>query len=196
MAAIKGLSEAKIAKIREASAKLVAASLFCTGFEVMERRKVVAKLTTGSKSLDELLGESVLHPRTHKLVGWGGRKIWPCLARSAGGRGNPQNFDESPTAKVEFLGKNSPKNQLAPTPPSAKRCVGGGRVEISARPNPIESTVGSHLFLVSLTDAGACVVSVEVYSFDFSLSLSLRYCRLVYALHWFCSWLELSHCLT
>lgn len=59
LAAIKGLSEAKISKIREAAAKLVAASLFCTGFEVMERRKIVAKLTTGSKTLDELLGGGI-----------------------------------------------------------------------------------------------------------------------------------------
>uniref|UniRef100_A0A6A7GAV1 Meiotic recombinase Dmc1 n=1 Tax=Hirondellea gigas TaxID=1518452 RepID=A0A6A7GAV1_9CRUS len=57
--AIKGLSEAKVAKIKEASSKLITASLFCTGFDVLERRKDVLRLSTGCKAFDELLGGGI-----------------------------------------------------------------------------------------------------------------------------------------
>eukprot|EP01083_Nonionella_stella_P259974 887019_1 len=56
---IKGLSEAKVTKIREAAGKLVAASLFCTGSDVAVRRKNVVKISSGSKALDELLGGGI-----------------------------------------------------------------------------------------------------------------------------------------
>lgn len=54
---IKGLSEAKIDKIREAGRKLdTRGSCFKTGVEVKEKRKQVLHVTTGSTALDKILG--------------------------------------------------------------------------------------------------------------------------------------------
>jgi hypothetical protein len=54
---IRGLSDAKIEKIRDAARKLdCRGNQFKTGNEVKERRKMVIKLTTGSKALDAILG--------------------------------------------------------------------------------------------------------------------------------------------
>ncbi|KAL5265965.1 hypothetical protein ACHWQZ_G006568 [Mnemiopsis leidyi] len=52
---IKGLSEAKVEKIKEVS-KTLCDSGFVTAFEVSERRKNIFKVSTGSKELDKLLG--------------------------------------------------------------------------------------------------------------------------------------------
>lgn len=58
--AIKGLSEAKIDKIKEAARKLdCRGSAFKTGLEVKERRKQVIHLTTGSTALDAILGGGI-----------------------------------------------------------------------------------------------------------------------------------------
>jgi len=55
---VKGLSEAKIDKILEASQKLVELS-FQTAGAYLEKRKEVIYLTTGSKQLDSLLGSGI-----------------------------------------------------------------------------------------------------------------------------------------
>ena len=53
---IKGLSEAKVDKIRETAKKLDSrGSQFKTGMEVRDKRKQVVQITTGSTALDKIL---------------------------------------------------------------------------------------------------------------------------------------------
>ncbi|KAF8526500.1 hypothetical protein JB92DRAFT_3081598 [Gautieria morchelliformis] len=52
---IKGLSEAKVEKIKDAVAKCLGSS-FATGLEVQEKRQTVQFISTGSKSVDAILG--------------------------------------------------------------------------------------------------------------------------------------------
>lgn len=60
MIAIKGLTEAKVEKIKEAARKLdCRGGLFKTGLEMKEKRKAVIKMTTGSTALDKILGGGV-----------------------------------------------------------------------------------------------------------------------------------------
>ena len=55
--AIKGLSEAKIEKIREAAKKLdCRGAAFKTGLEMKDRRRQIIHLTTGCTALDGILG--------------------------------------------------------------------------------------------------------------------------------------------
>ncbi|XP_026273975.1 meiotic recombination protein DMC1/LIM15 homolog [Frankliniella occidentalis] len=55
LAAIKGFSEAKVDKIKEACAKIDQHS-FMTALQVSDKRREVFKITTGSKEFDKLLG--------------------------------------------------------------------------------------------------------------------------------------------
>ncbi|KAJ7528024.1 hypothetical protein O6H91_16G080400 [Diphasiastrum complanatum] len=55
---IKGLSEAKVDKILEAAEKIVHVG-YVTGNEVLQKRKSVVRITTGSQALDELLGGGI-----------------------------------------------------------------------------------------------------------------------------------------
>ncbi|XP_038639779.1 meiotic recombination protein DMC1/LIM15 homolog [Scyliorhinus canicula] len=55
---IKGLSEAKVEKIKEAANKLIEPG-FLTAFEYSEKRKTVFHITTGSQELDKLLGGGI-----------------------------------------------------------------------------------------------------------------------------------------
>eukprot|EP00871_Galdieria_phlegrea_P005569 jgi/Galph1/6012/GphlegSOOS_G4658.1 len=55
---IKGLSEAKVDKVRECAYK-ISNSSFVSGLEVKERRKNLMHITTGSSALDDLLGGGV-----------------------------------------------------------------------------------------------------------------------------------------
>jgi Rad51/Helix-hairpin-helix domain len=58
--AIKGLSEAKVEKIREAARKLdCRGSQFKSGLEVKEKRKAVISVTTGSTELNKILGGGI-----------------------------------------------------------------------------------------------------------------------------------------
>ncbi|KAF8514843.1 Rad51-domain-containing protein [Hysterangium stoloniferum] len=52
---IKGLSEAKVEKIKEAVGKILGSS-FSTGLEVQDKRQAVQFISTGSKSVDAILG--------------------------------------------------------------------------------------------------------------------------------------------
>ncbi|KAI0094341.1 Rad51-domain-containing protein [Irpex rosettiformis] len=52
---IKGMSEAKVEKIKEAAHKILGSS-FATGLEVQEKRKRVLTISTGSKNVDTILG--------------------------------------------------------------------------------------------------------------------------------------------
>ncbi len=53
---IKGLTEARIEKIRDACRKLNPKSNFLTGLEVKTKRKQVIRVTTGSEAFDTILG--------------------------------------------------------------------------------------------------------------------------------------------
>jgi hypothetical protein len=55
---IKGMSEAKVTKIREVAIKLVGFG-FHTGTYMLEKRKHVVRITTGSENLDTLLGGGI-----------------------------------------------------------------------------------------------------------------------------------------
>lgn len=55
---IKGFSEAKVDKLKEACAKLLPSS-FITGIEALEKRQQVYRISTGSKEFDKLLGGGV-----------------------------------------------------------------------------------------------------------------------------------------
>lgn len=58
LCSIKGLSEAKVDKILEATSK-ISFSGFVTGNDFMNRRKRVIRITTGSSTLDNLLGGGI-----------------------------------------------------------------------------------------------------------------------------------------
>ncbi|XP_068650500.1 meiotic recombination protein DMC1 homolog [Aristolochia californica] len=58
LTSIKGLSEAKVDKICEATEKIVNFG-YVTGSDVLLRRKSVIRITTGSQALDELLGGGI-----------------------------------------------------------------------------------------------------------------------------------------
>jgi meiotic recombination protein DMC1 len=55
---IKGMSEAKVDKIKEAAAKLVSSG-FITGVDFAQKRKQVIKITTGAKEFDKILGGGI-----------------------------------------------------------------------------------------------------------------------------------------
>ncbi|KAH8916122.1 Rad51-domain-containing protein [Atractiella rhizophila] len=57
---IKGLSEIKVDKIKDAASKILPTAFsFSTGVEVATRREKVVMITTGSKQLDAMLGGGV-----------------------------------------------------------------------------------------------------------------------------------------
>lgn len=56
---IKGMSEAKVEKIKEAAHKILGSS-FATGLEVQDKRRRVIMISTGSKAVDTILGGMLL----------------------------------------------------------------------------------------------------------------------------------------
>lgn len=56
---IKGLSEAKVDKILDAAGKLSSTSRLSTASDVLERRKRIMRITTGSAEFDKLLGGGI-----------------------------------------------------------------------------------------------------------------------------------------
>jgi meiotic recombination protein DMC1 len=68
--AIKGLSEAKVEKIKEAARKIdTRGSLFKSGLEAKERRKSIVHVTTGSSALDKILGGGIETSSITELFG-------------------------------------------------------------------------------------------------------------------------------
>ncbi len=68
--AIKGLSDAKVEKIKEVCKKLdCRGSSFKTGLEMKEKRKHVIHLTTGSAALDGILGGGIETSSITELFG-------------------------------------------------------------------------------------------------------------------------------
>lgn len=65
---IKGLSEAKVEKIKEAAHKILGSS-FATGFEVQDRRKRILIISTGSKSVDAMLGGGIMSQSLTEVYG-------------------------------------------------------------------------------------------------------------------------------
>ncbi|KAF9269973.1 Rad51-domain-containing protein [Marasmius fiardii PR-910] len=69
MLKIKGMSEAKVEKIKEAAHKMLGSS-FTTGIELQEKRKRVFTLSTGSKSVDGMLGGGVMSQSITEVSHW------------------------------------------------------------------------------------------------------------------------------
>jgi len=59
LSAIKGLSEAKVDKIKESVEKVCGKGLLLTGFDYMLKRSKVFKVSTGSASVDAILGGGI-----------------------------------------------------------------------------------------------------------------------------------------
>ena len=55
---IKGITEKKIIKIQQAALKIKDGG-FTSGFDLLEKRKQILRITTGSTNLDELLGGGI-----------------------------------------------------------------------------------------------------------------------------------------
>ncbi|KAG6832552.1 hypothetical protein H0H92_000181 [Tricholoma furcatifolium] len=68
MLKIKGMSEAKVEKIKEAAHKILGSS-FATGVEVQDRRKRVLTISTGSKSVDGILGGGIMSQSISEVYG-------------------------------------------------------------------------------------------------------------------------------
>lgn len=67
---IKGLTEARVDKIKEAARKLDSrGSNFKTGLEMKEKRKQIVHITTGASSLDRILGGGVETASITELFG-------------------------------------------------------------------------------------------------------------------------------
>ncbi len=68
--AIKGLTEARVEKIREAAKKLdCRGTAFKTGLEVKEKRRNIVHVTTGSAALDKILGGGIETASITELFG-------------------------------------------------------------------------------------------------------------------------------
>ncbi|KAI6167351.1 Rad51-domain-containing protein [Pisolithus thermaeus] len=65
---IKGMSEAKVEKIKEAAQKITGSS-FATGVEVQDRRRRVLCISTGSKSVDSILGGGLMSQSITEVYG-------------------------------------------------------------------------------------------------------------------------------
>ncbi|KAI0068167.1 Rad51-domain-containing protein [Artomyces pyxidatus] len=68
MLKIKGMSEAKVEKIKEAAHKVMGSS-FATGLEMQDKRKKVLVVSTGSKSVDGILGGGLMSQSITEVYG-------------------------------------------------------------------------------------------------------------------------------
>ncbi|KAF7339290.1 RecA family ATPase [Mycena sanguinolenta] len=68
MLKIKGMSEAKVEKIKEAAHKILGSS-FATGVEIQDKRKRVLVISTGSKSVDGILGGGIMSQSISEVYG-------------------------------------------------------------------------------------------------------------------------------
>lgn len=68
MLKIKGMSEAKVEKIKEAAQKILGSS-FATGVEVQDKRKRVISISTGSKLVDTILGGGIMSQSISEVYG-------------------------------------------------------------------------------------------------------------------------------
>ncbi|RYG67986.1 hypothetical protein EON64_06175 [archaeon] len=67
---IKGITEARVEKIKEAAKKLdLRGNMFKTGVEVKEKRKSIVHITTGATSLDKILGGGIETSSITELFG-------------------------------------------------------------------------------------------------------------------------------
>ncbi|GJE85887.1 meiotic recombination protein dmc1 [Phanerochaete sordida] len=65
---IKGMSEAKVEKIKEAAHKILGSS-FATGLEIQDKRKRVLTISTGSKNVDTILGGGIMSQSITEVYG-------------------------------------------------------------------------------------------------------------------------------
>ncbi|KAA1468023.1 Rad51-domain-containing protein [Dentipellis sp. KUC8613] len=68
MLKIKGMSEAKVEKIKEAAHKVLGSS-FATGLEMQDKRKRVLAISTGSKLVDAMLGGGIMSQSISEVYG-------------------------------------------------------------------------------------------------------------------------------
>ncbi|KAL4246973.1 RecA family protein [Abortiporus biennis] len=68
MLKIKGMSDAKVEKIKEAAHKILGSS-FATGLEIQEKRKRVLIISTGSKNVDTILGGGIMSQSISEVYG-------------------------------------------------------------------------------------------------------------------------------
>ncbi|QRW24868.1 meiotic recombination protein DMC1, related protein [Rhizoctonia solani] len=68
MLKIKGMSEAKVEKIKEAAQKMLGSS-FQTGMQVSDKRKRVLQISSGSKSVDGMLGGGFMSQSISEVYG-------------------------------------------------------------------------------------------------------------------------------
>ncbi|KAI0727820.1 Rad51-domain-containing protein, partial [Fomitopsis betulina] len=68
MLKIKGMSEAKVEKIKEAAHKTLGSS-FATGLEIQDKRKRVLMISTGSKAVDTILGGGIMSQSISEVYG-------------------------------------------------------------------------------------------------------------------------------
>ncbi|KAG9098999.1 Meiotic recombination protein dmc1 [Ceratobasidium sp. UAMH 11750] len=68
IAKLKGMSEAKVEKIKEASQKILGSS-FQTGVQVSDKRKRVIQVSSGSKSVDTMLGGGFMSQSISEVYG-------------------------------------------------------------------------------------------------------------------------------
>ncbi|KAF7330049.1 RecA family ATPase [Mycena kentingensis (nom. inval.)] len=68
MLKIKGMSEAKVEKIKDAANKIMGSS-FATGVEVQDKRKRVFTISTGSKAVDQIMGGGVWSQSISEVYG-------------------------------------------------------------------------------------------------------------------------------
>ncbi|KAJ7050436.1 Rad51-domain-containing protein [Mycena amicta] len=68
MMKIKGMSEAKVDKVKDAASKIMGSS-FATGVEVQEKRKRVFTVSTGSKAVDTIMGGGITSQSISEVYG-------------------------------------------------------------------------------------------------------------------------------
>lgn len=111
---IKGISDAKLDKIKEAAMKIEGGG-FMNGVEVLNKRKMVLKISSGSKKLDELLGGGIESMSITEVYGeyrTGKTQLCHTLAVTAqlprvmgGGGGKVLFLDAEGTFRPEKIGK-------------------------------------------------------------------------------------------
>lgn len=130
--AIKGFSDAKVEKIREAARKLdIRGGCFKSGLEMKEKRRTIIRITTGSNALDNILGGGIETGSITELFGefrTGKTQICHTICvtgqlafESKGGQGKVIYMDtEGTLLAIDACGSSSTRHCLfrAPPPPA------------------------------------------------------------------------------
>ncbi|KAJ6504405.1 Rad51-domain-containing protein [Mycena vulgaris] len=131
MLKIKGMSEAKVEKIKEAAHKILGSS-FATGVEVQDKRKKVVTISTGSKSVDSILGGGIMS----QSISEGAHCLRLCSSYSYAQR---SVYGEFRTGKTQLAHTMSVVAQLPPDLGGASGRVAYIDTEGTFRPDRIKS---------------------------------------------------------